>query len=97
VIHKFNNAIREKRHFSFCVVRAFALASKHCQLTRPLARKGYHSGNYKVARPGFLGASFMRDMVGGVTIRWKGRGHVNLSKALTKTLEFYETEFPEIV
>jgi hypothetical protein len=43
------------------------------------------------------GESFIGDETGGVTIRWKERVYVNLSKALARTLAFYETEFTELV
>jgi hypothetical protein len=33
----------------------------------------------------------------GVTIHWKELEYVNLAKALTGTLEFYESEFPEVM
>jgi hypothetical protein len=43
------------------------------------------------------GQSFILDTVGGITIRWKAHQYVNLPKALTETLKFYESEFPELV
>ena len=54
-----------------------------------------------VASPAFVGmmtvgASFIGDETGGVTIHWKELEYANLAKALTKTLEFYEAEFPEV-
>jgi hypothetical protein len=90
-----------ERSFPFCVVRAFALASKHCRLSKE-SLKGFHSGNYMIAYPSFAGvarcgATFMGDTVGGVTIHWKGTQFVNLSNALKLTLEFYEKEFPELM
>jgi hypothetical protein len=85
----------------FCVVEGFALASKHCRLSRGDLR-GFHSGDYMVASPAFVGVmtvggSFIGDETGGVTIHWRDVEYVNLAKALTKTLEFYESEFPEVV
>lgn len=91
----------EKRCFSFEVVRGFALASKHCTLS---SKRGFHSGRYKIATPyfvrhgrvGAMSTMFLSDKVGGITVRWTDRGHVNLTKALKKTLEFFEAEFPEL-
>jgi hypothetical protein len=40
--------------------------------------------------------SFVGDDTGGVTIRWNEREYVNLAKALTRILAFYEAEFAEV-
>jgi hypothetical protein len=85
--------------FSFEVVRGFALASKHCNLS---SRPGFNSGEHMIATPAFAGVmgagdTFVDDTVGGITVQWTDRGYVNLTTALQKTLEFYETEFPELL
>jgi hypothetical protein len=43
------------------------------------------------------GQSFVGDAIGGVTVHWNEHEYVNLSQALTKTLELYEARFPEIL
>ena len=87
-------------NFAFCVVRGFALASKHCRLARG-SLEGFHSGDHMIAYPAFAGvmragASFAGDTVGGITIHWKAQQSVNLTNALKETLQFYEAKFPEL-
>jgi len=89
-----------ERNFPFCVVRGFALASKHCRLSQQ-SLEGFHSGDHMIAYPAFAGvmragASFAGDTVGGITIHWKAQQFVNLTNALKETLQFYEAEFPEL-
>jgi hypothetical protein len=91
---------REHLELRYCVVEGFALASKHCRLSRD-DLKGFHSGRYMLAYPAIVGVmrageSFIGDETGGVTIHWKEREYVNLAKALTRTLAFYEAEFTEV-
>ena len=88
------------RNFPFCVIRGFALASKHCRLSQQ-SLEGFHSGGHMVAYPSFAGvmrcgASFMGDTVGGITVHWKAKQFVNLANALKETLQFYEVEFSEL-
>jgi hypothetical protein len=97
-VHDFN-ADAATKPFAFQVVREFALASKHCQLSKAPHRS---ADDHIVATPAFvavmqLGRTFLGDTVGGVTIHWKDNQYVNLSQALTATLKFYEAEFPEIL
>jgi hypothetical protein len=89
---------KAKAHFAFEVVEGFALASKHCSLSR---RPGFDSGKHMVAYPSFagvavLGATFLGDIIGGITVHWTERGYVNLTVALKATLEYLESEFPEL-
>ena len=88
------------RNFSFCVVRGFALASKHCRLSKQ-SLEGFHSGEHMIAYPSFAGimrcgASFIGGTVGGITIHWKAQQFVNFTNALKEVLQFFEAEFPEL-
>jgi hypothetical protein len=85
-------------HFHFSVVRGFALASKHCQLSNK-SLPGFHSGEHRRVAAGRAGE--MECGVtplgepGGIEVLWKGEG-VNLSVALDSTLALFESTFPEI-
>jgi len=95
---------KAKAHFAFEVVEGFALASKHCNLSK---RTGFDSEKYIVAFPSFAGvaragSTFCDDLIGGITVDWtkrgepEKRGYVNLTSALKETLEYLESEFPEL-
>jgi hypothetical protein len=90
--------------FHFEVIEGFALASKHCNL---ISRPGFDSGKHMVAFPSFAGvaragSTFCGDLIGGITVDWtkrgepERRGYVNLTAALKATLEYLESEFPEL-
>lgn len=91
------------RHVCFAVVRAYGTASKHGKIG--LQRKfqpGFDSGRGIDCPPAFAGVmvaglSFYGDSVGGITIRWTERGHINLTRALRELLPILEGEFPELV
>jgi hypothetical protein len=42
------------------------------------------------------GQTFLGDTIGGITVEWDERGYVNLTNALKATLEYLESEFPEL-
>jgi hypothetical protein len=86
-----------QNRFAFRVVKEFALASKHCRLRAD----GFHSGEYMRAYASFAGVmrcgqSFLGDAIGGITVRWREQQYVNLTTVLSKTLEIYESDFPEL-
>ena len=90
--------VKAKEKFDFQVVEGFALASKHCNLS---SRPGFDSGKHMVAYPSFAGVmragqTFLGDTIGGITVEWDERGYVNLTNALKATLEYLESEFPEL-
>src|SRR3954463_13936156 len=86
-----------RQNFSFEVVEAFAVASKHCNLR---SRPGFDSGTHMVAQTSFIdemvGESFIGGTVGGITIDWSEGRWINLTLALQDTLKVMEGDFPEI-
>jgi hypothetical protein len=93
-------ALKAKARTQFCfkVVEGFALASKHCSLS---SQPGFDSGKHMVAYPSFAGvavagATFLGDEIGGITVHWTELGYVNLTAALKATLEYLDSEFPEL-
>ena len=78
------------RCFSFQVVEAFAIASKHCTLNRADIR-GFSSDQQGSFFPAFADvmiadASFVDDAIGGICIHWTKNGWVNLTEALPGSL-----------
>lgn len=88
------------RCFSFQVVEAFAMAAKHCTLSRADLR-GFSSGQQKRFFPSFAGvamagATFCGDTVGGICIRWSEYEWVNLTAVLQVACSKLEAELPEL-
>jgi hypothetical protein len=95
-VHQYNETTSEK-NFAFCVVRGFALASKHCR------RRGgdFHSGKHMSAYPSFAGVmragqSFFGDKTGGITIQWKEHQWVNLRRPCRRSYRFWRLTLPNL-
>ena len=89
------------RCFSFRVVEAFAMASKHCTMNRK-DLKGFSSSQQKRFYPSAVGvmrvgATFLGDTVGGICIRWTEHGWVNLTRALQAACAELEADLTELV
>ncbi len=86
------------RCFSFRVVEGFAMASKHCTMSRAGLR-GFSSDRQARFVPAFMGVrgrKFMGDRVGGIFVRWTDRGWANLTNELRTACAELECELPEL-
>ena len=90
-----------RRCFSVRVIEGFAMASKHCTMSRADLR-GFSSSEQKRFYPAFadvafVDLTFLDDTVGGICIRWPDRGWVNLTHALRGACAILETELPDLM
>jgi len=86
------------RCFSFQVVEAFAMASKHCTMNRADLR-GFSSdrqARFVASFYGPRGRRFLGDKVGGICIHWTEYGWVNLTNALRGACAELERELHEL-
>ncbi|MEG6510197.1 hypothetical protein V6C03_14600 [Methyloligella sp. 2.7D] len=98
---RFCDKMQKQNNNAFEIVRGFALASKHCRLSRTDSLQGFDSGRTRPTYPSIAGvmrtgATYIGDTEGGLLVEWIDGRKYKLHRAIEKARQTLEHEFPEL-